>query len=344
MGTAIIVTHDNVRSLMSTRPVRLPTEEDFAAARDVISRHLEPTPLVSTPLGKACWLKMETFQPTGSFKVRGALAAMSAAPLDRNLITASAGNHALGVAHAASVLGHSAMVVVAESASQAKIEALRKLPVQLVTHGESYDEAEAWAISRADAPAGDVDYLSPYNDPNVIAGQATMLDEILDQHQSDRPLTIVAPVGGGGLLSGLGLRASQLSTDVRPIRIIGVEAEASPGMSAAIEAGEVTTVEIEGTIADGLAGNLEPGSITVELVRRHVADLVSVTDDETGEAIRWLVKTHGFVAEAAGSASIAAVQAGVVPEEYLDDEVVIIVSGRNITLETLSDVLRGDAG
>lgn len=329
---------------MFTRPVRLPTEDDFANAREVISRHLEPTPLLPTSLRRSTWLKMETFQPTGSFKVRGALAAMSAAEPDRNLITASAGNHALGVAHAASILGRKALVVVAETASAAKIEALRTLPVQLVTHGDSYDEAEAWAISRADAPAKDVDYLSPYNDPNVIAGQATVLDEIVEQHQGDRPLTIVASAGGGGLLSGIGLRASQLSTDARPIRIVGVEAEASPGLSTAIETGEVEMVEIEETIADGLAGNLEPGSITVELVKRHVSELVSVTDDEMSEAIRWLVKTHGFVAEGAGAATIAAVQAGMIPEEYLDADVVVIITGRNITLDTLSSVLGGNVG
>lgn len=329
---------------MYTRSVRLPTEEDFARAREVIARHLEPTPLLRTSLRKSAWLKMESFQPTGSFKVRGALAAMSAAPADRNLITASAGNHALGVAHACSVLDRKAMVVVAETASSAKIEALRQLPVQLVTHGDNYDDAEAWAVSRADAPARDVDFLSPYNDPNVIAGQATVLDEIVAQLESDRPMTIVAGAGGGGLLSGIGLRASQLSTDERPIRIVGVEADASLALSIAIEAGEVEMIEIEDTIADGLAGNLEPGSITVELVKRHVSELVRVSDDEMAEAIRWLVKTHGFVAEGAGAAAIAAVQAGVVPREYLDGDVVVVVTGRNIALDTLSAVLRGDAG
>src|SRR5690606_20260572 len=120
----------------------------------------------------------------------------------------------------------------------------------------------------------DVDYLSPYNDPNVIAGQATMLDEIVAQHPGDAPLTVIAGAGGGGMLSGLGLRATQLSADGRMIRIVGVEAEASPGMSTAVDAGQVEMVEVEESIADGLAGNIEPGSITVELVKRHVSELV----------------------------------------------------------------------
>lgn len=327
---------------MFTRSVPLPTDDDFARAREVIPRHLAPTPLLATSLRRSSWLKMESFQPTGSFKVRGALAALSAANPDRPIITASAGNHALGIAFAAEALGRKAMVIVPETASNAKLEALRSLPVQLVTHGDSFDDAEAWAISRADAPARDVDYLSPYNDPNVIAGQATILDEIIEQHASDRPLTVIAGAGGGGLLSGLGLRATQLTTDARPIRIVGVEADASPGLSTAVEAGRVEMVEIEETIADGLAGNLEPGTITVELVKRHVSELVSVTDDEISGAIRWLVTTHGFVAEGAGAAPIAAIQAGMIPEEYLDGDVVVVVSGRNIALDVLGNVLRRD--
>lgn len=327
---------------MYSRSVPLPTEDDFAAAREVITRHLTQTPLVPSSLRKSSWLKLEMMQPTGSFKVRGALAALSAAAADRNLITASAGNHALGVAYAASLLDRKAMVVVPETASQAKLDALRTLPVQLVTHGESFDEAEAWAISRADAPAKDVDFISPYNDPHVIAGQATMLDEIVDQHQASRPLTIIAGAGGGGLLSGLGLRASQLTSPDRPIRIIGVEAENSPGLSSAIEAGEVEMIDIEPTLADGLAGNLEPGSITVELVKRHVAEVVQVTEDDIAQAVRWLVQRHGIVAEGAGAVTIAALQSHAISDEYLDGDVVVIISGRNIALDTLSTILRGD--
>lgn len=327
---------------MYSRSTSLPTEDDFTAAREVITQHLTPTPLIPSRVRRSSWLKLDMMQPTGSFKVRGALAALSAAPAARNLITASAGNHALGVAHAASVLERKAMVVVAETASEAKLTALRNLPVQLVTHGESFDEAEAWAISRADAPAKDMDFISPYNDPHVIAGQATMLDEIVEQHQGNRPLTIIAGAGGGGLLSGLGLRASQLTSPDRPIRIVGVEAENSPGLSSAVEAGEVEMIEVEPTLADGLAGNLESGSITVELVKRHVAELVQVTEDDIAAAIRWLVQHHGIVAEGAGAVSIAALQANVIADEYLDGDVVAVISGRNIALDTLSTVLRGD--
>lgn len=327
---------------MFTRPVPFPTEDDFAAARELIARHLTPTPLIPSPFRRGGWLKLETLQPTGSFKVRGALAALSAVPADRPVITASAGNHALGIAHAARALERKATVVVPETASQAKLDALRTLPVQVVTHGESFDEAEMWAVSRADAPARDVDLISPYNDPHVIAGQATMLDEILAQHPGDRPLTIIAGAGGGGLLSGLGLRASQLTSDDRPIRVVGVEAEASPGLSTAIEADRVEIIEVEPTLADGLAGNLEGGSITIELVKRHVAELVQVAEDDIAEAIRWLVQRHGIVAEGAGAVPVAALLAELIPADYLDGDVVAVISGRNIALDTLSTILKGD--
>jgi threonine dehydratase len=325
-----------------TRTVPYPTEDDFARAREVVHRYLSPTPLIPSPLQRAGWLKLESFQPTGSFKVRGALAGLAAADSGRKVISASAGNHALGIAYASKALGRQATVVVAETASPAKIEALRHLPVTLVTHGESFDEAEAWAISRADAPAGDVTFISPYNDPNVIAGQATILDEIIHQVPGDRPLTVVAGAGGGGLLSGLGLRASQLSSESRPIRVVGVEAEASPAISTAIEAGHTEVIEVEPTLADGLAGNLEEGSITVELIARHVVELVQVTEDDIAAAIRWLVKHHGVVAEGAGAVPVAALLAGMVSDEYLDGEVVAVISGRNIALPILADVLKGE--
>jgi threonine dehydratase len=324
------------------RTVPYPTDDDFAAARAVVSRYLTPTPLIPSAVRRRGWLKLESFQPTGSFKVRGALAALAAAPADRQVLSASAGNHALGLAFAAKTLDRRVQVVVPETASAAKLEALRALPVQLVTHGESFDEAEMWAVSRADAPAGDVAFISPYNDPRVIAGQATILDEIVAQAPHDRPLTVVAGAGGGGLLSGLGLRASQLTSDARPIRVIGVETAASPAISTAIEAGQTEVIEIEPSLADGLAGNLEEGSITVPLIARHVAELVQVTEDDIAAAIRWLVKHHGVVAEGAGAVPVAALLTGIVDEAYLDGEVVAVISGRNIALDTLADVLRDD--
>ena len=175
-------------------------------------RHLAATPVVPAPrLGRDVWLKLETLQPTGSFKVRGALVAVTAAlARDRRapIVTASAGNHGLGIAFAADRLGATATVVVPTNASEAKQEAIERFAVELVRHGTSYDEAEAHALALADAGAV---YVSPYNDPDVIAGQGTIAIELLEQVPG--LTTIVTPIGGGGLASGLGLAASTTRVD-----------------------------------------------------------------------------------------------------------------------------------
>jgi threonine dehydratase len=305
-----------------------PTAADLDAAWQVVRGHLPPTPLwPSDGVGPA--LKLETAQPTGAFKIRGALAAMSR--LDRSVpvVTASAGNHALGVAYAAQVLGHKATVVTATNASPAKVAAIKRYGVELVQVGTSYEEAEAHSLELAGRGG---QYLSPYNDTHVIAGQSTIGRE-LDQ-QLPGPVTVVCPIGGGGLAAGLGLWAVG-RTDVR---VAGVEAANNPAVSAAVEAGRVVDVPLAETIADGLSGALEPGSVTVPIIAETVDELLTVTEEEIRAAIRYLVESRGLVAEGAGAAAVAAVLAGKVADSA---PVVAIVSGRNITLPLLADILRG---
>jgi threonine dehydratase len=305
------------------RRVSRPQAADVAAARAAIARTLAPTPLDVTA-GPGLALKLESLQPTGSFKVRGALNALTSLDPGLPVVTASAGNHGLGVAYAAARLGREATVVVPETASPAKTEALRKYPVTLVRTGRSYEEAEAHAIALGGY------YLSPYNDPLVIAGQGTIGCEL--DEQTGGELTVVCAVGGGGLAAGLGLWASR-----RPgTRIVGVEAAASTAVSAAVRAGHTVPVEVDTTLADGLAGNLEPGSVTVDLIRDHVGALVTVTEDEITSAIRYLATAHGVIAEGAGAAATAAVLAGKVPAA---SQVVAVVSGRNIAAPTLAAIL-----
>ncbi len=248
------------------RHVAVPTPADLDAAAAVVAERLAPTPLVAAPaLGEDVWLKLETLQPTGSFKVRGGLAALARLG-GEPVVTASAGNAGLGVAWAASALGVRATIVVAETASPAKVAALEALPVTLVRHGEDYDAAEAHALTLAGAT-----YVSSYNDTGLIAGQASIGRELDARIRG--PLTVVAPTGGGGLAAGLGLWAAQ-----RPgggARVVAVEAERSRAMSTALAAGELTPVVVGDTIADGLAGNIEPGSVTFPLVRDHVAAVVA---------------------------------------------------------------------
>lgn len=316
--------------LPSPREVDAPSRHDVAAALVAVRARLAPTPLVHS-IAAGTLLKLETAQPTGSFKVRGALAALSASPPDRPVVTASSGNHALAVAWAADQLGRRATVVVPETASTAKLEPLRRFAAGVVPHGAGFDDAEAHA--REHAAQRGAEYVSAYNDPRVIAGQATIGAEL---ERLDGPLTIVCPVGGGGLLGGLCTWAAG-----RPdVTLVGVEAAASPAMSAAVRAGRVVAVPIGRTLADGVAGNLERGSVTVELVRARVDDLVTVSEDELEAAIRHLVREHGLVAEGAGALALAALLAGRVRPR---GACVALVSGRNIAPAMLAATLARDA-
>ncbi len=305
-----------------TRAVRLPDAADLAAALDVVRAHLAPTPLVHAPeLGERVHLKLETEQPTGAFKVRGALAALAALPAGERAVTPSAGNHGLGMAWAAGRLGRRATIVCAENASPAKVAALRALGADLVLHGASYDEAEAHALTLAGT------FVSGYNDRHVIAGQATIGTEL-----PDGPLCVVTPAGGGGLTSGL-VAWARARGDAR---IVGVETDRSRALSAAVCAGEVVPVEVEDTLADGLAGNLEAASATVEGAAG--AQLIAVSEAELRAAMRAMVRHHGRVVEGAAAVAYAAVATGRASTRG-DETLVVLLTGRNVALPVLAEVL-----
>jgi threonine dehydratase len=309
-----------------SRVVELPAPEDLAAAERAVRAVLSPTPVVEA-LGM--WLKLESMQPTGAFKVRGGLAALAARPAGGRVVTASAGNHGLGVAYAAARLDRPATVVVPESASAAKVERLRSYPVELVFAGDGYDAAEAHALGM------EGEFVSAYNDPHVIAGQRTLAVELGEQLPG--PLTIAVPVGGGGLISGVALWAAERDD----VRIVGVEVTASRSVSAAVEAGRVVDAEQRPTLADGMAGNLESGSVTVDIAARGVYAFVAVEEAELRAAMRALAFDAGIVAEGAGAAAPAAVLAGLVTDERPGARIVAIVSGRNVARAVLLDVLGG---
>jgi threonine dehydratase len=241
--------------------------------------------------------------------VRGALNALLLS--DEPVVTASAGNFGLGIAWAAQQLGRSATVVVAETASPAKIAKLRRFESELVIHGADYDEAERHALSLPGR------YVSPYNDTDVIAGAGTIGLELPDAE------TIVIPIGGGGLASGI-----RLATRAR---VIGVVPANFPAMRVALEAGEVVEIDGEWTVADALHGNIEPGSVTVDMLRG--VDVVEVTEAELVSAMRALALEHGIVVEGAGAAAVAAIRSGKAPDG------VAILSGRNVTAEVLGAAL-----
>jgi threonine dehydratase len=308
------------------RTVPAPTTSQLAAAERTVRRFLRPTPVVAAPqLGEDVWLKLEVLQPTGSFKARGAVAAMADAG-NRRVVVASAGNHGLGVAWAAQLFERQATVVVAEDASPAKVARLERLPVELVQAGRGYHGAEAAALELA---ADGAAFVSPYNDPRVIAGQRTLGLEL--DAQLDGPLSVVVPVGGGGLLAGLSLWAAERDD----VRLLGVEAAASTAFSAALDAGGVVDVTIGETIADGMAGALEPGSITVDIVRAGgQTTMVTVTEEALLDAIAYLYLEHGLLVEGAGAAAVAAVGA-----HRPSGTVVALITGRNVTERVLRRAL-----
>lgn len=296
-------------------------------AWEVVSEHLPPTPLIPYPqagLDVPVYLKYEGAQPIGAFKIRGALAALTAYA-DKPVVTASAGNHALGIAYGSRLLAREATVVVPKTAAAVKVEALRRYPVELVQAGDDFDGAERHALGLPGQ------YVSAYDDPHVIAGQSTLLTEVA--RVLDEDFTVVVPAGAGGLLSGVALGARRAAQDVR---VIGVEAEACRALSTAVAAGRVVPLDMGETIADGLAGNLEPSSRTPGIVRDRGVTMVAVAESSIRRSVRELVTTAGLVAEGAAATSLAALRAGLVP---LDRPVVLVVSGRNIDLGLLTTIL-----
>ncbi len=323
---------------MTTRPVPEPVPDDVLRAGEIIRRYLSPTPVVASPLlGAQVVLKLEIFQPTGSFKVRGALAAVAhalAQDPDGLVVTASAGNHGLGVAFAAHTFGVKAVVVIPENASEAKRGALERFAVDVVRHGTTYEETEAHALALAAAGGGGAKFVSPYNDPDVIAGQGTIALELFDQVPG--LTTMVAPVGGGGLVSGLALAATH-----RPgVGVRGAEAEASPAVSRSVSAGRTVTIAIGTTLADGLAGNLEPGSVTVPLITRGVEELAGASEESIVDAVRFLAFEHGLVVEPSGAVGVAALLSGRLTAGR--GPTAVLVTGRNVAPPLLARLLDGE--
>ncbi|MFY9554649.1 MAG: threonine/serine dehydratase [Blastocatellia bacterium] len=294
-----------------------------------------------TPLERSRWLsiahrrdvflKLECFQLTGSFKIRGAMAKLSALnneERERGVLTVSAGNHGLAVAHCSEALGLEATIVVPESASRAKVEAIRRYQVTLIERGAAYDDAERAA--RKMEREGGATFISPYNDPEVIAGQGTIGLEILED--SPQIEAVVVPVGGGGLLAGVAAAVKALNPQ---IRVYGAEPLTSPTMTAALQAGQIVEIEEQPTIADGCAGNIEPDSITFPIIQQHVDGIILVTEESIRDAISHVAREDHMIIEGSAAVSIAALK-----DSRLEGQsVAAIVSGRNISLELFGAII-----
>ena len=317
------------------REVLAPTDAQLEAARRVVAEHLTPTPTVRVNVrGRAVWVKLESLQVTGAFKIRGALAALSAvrdADPTSAVITSSAGNHGLGIAHAASLLDVRATVVVPANASAAKVAKLQKYDVELIQIGSSYDDAQAHALELADRRG--LHYVSPFNDTNVIAGQATVFAEMIDQAPDLEHL--VVSVGGGGLLSGTLLaRAGKNRLDVR---LTGVQPEESSALYHVLRGAKMSEIVHRATIADGLAGGGDDGAITNALIARAEVPLVLVPEHEIRAAVAEIADVNGLVMEGSAAAAYAAIATGLVEDST--SQLGFIASGRNISLDLLIELL-----
>lgn len=302
----------------------------IAHAQEVVRRHLPVTPVVRVDLtgfDAPAYLKLESLQPTGAFKVRGALVAMDAAVArGQSVVTASAGNHGLGTAYAAQALGARATIFVPTNAAAPKVAALGEYPVDLRLVRDRYEDAEAAALAFAEQTGAT--FVSAYSHPDVIAGQATVMTEVLAQLSG--PFRIVVPVGGGGLVSGISLAAPER------VRVLGVETARSAAVSAAIEAGHLVEVPVGETIADGLAGNLGPGTITPGVLRDCGTRVVWVEEEAIHRAVRYLATRQGLVVEGSGAVGIAAAHSGLLSP---DRPAVFVITGRNIAAAVLADIL-----
>jgi threonine dehydratase len=314
------------------------TLRDVVAARQRLQRHLDPTPLrpsdwLSSATGGRVSLKLESAQPTHSFKIRGAMNAalrLTEGAARPAIVTASAGNHGRALALAAARCGLRATVFTPSTAPDTKKAAIRRLGVPLRDEAPDYDTAEQ--LARDYARQSGAMYLSPYNHRDVIAGAGTIALEILDA--APETDVIVVPLGGGGLASGVALAMKSAKPDVV---IVGVEVEASRPFATGLAHGAITHIDVRPSLADGLVGNLEPDSMTFDLVRRHVTRLVSVSEEHLRAAIVGLAREEHLITEGAGATATAAVLHAAALSA--GQRAVVLVTGANIDLDTFGRLI-----
>jgi len=317
--------------------MRMVTIEEIYQARQKLKDIVHYTPCVSSKtFSQICenqvFLKTENQQRTGSFKIRGAynkIVNLSDDEKKQGVIAASAGNHAQGVALAASAYGISSTIVMPESTPLAKVIATKGYGANVLLHGANYDEAyqKAMEIQKETGAT----FIHPFDDTDVIAGQGTIGLEILEQvSEAD---IVIAPVGGGGLLAGLAVAIKSINPKVK---VIGVEAETSNSMQFSIDQKKISTIQIQNSIADGIAVKT-PGSITYEIISKYVDDIVTVSELEIANAILMLLERTKMIVEGAGAVGVAAL----LHHKILDKnkKIVSVVSGGNIDTHMLAKII-----
>ncbi len=308
-----------------------PTLADFEAARAVVGRVADITPMESSRyladvLGAPLYLKCENLQRTGSYKIRGAYNRLSKLTDDekaRGVVAASAGNHAQGVAFAARELGIKATIFMPVGVALPKLSATRDYGADVVLRGTTVTEPLLAAAEFA-RETGAV-LIPPFDHVDVVTGQGTLGLEILDQVPDLE--TVIVPIGGGGLISGVASALKQRAArDGRHIRVIGVQAENAAAYPPSLEAGEATMINILPTISDGIAV-AKPGLLNFEIVRDAVDEIITVSEDDTARALLVLLERAKLVVEPAGAVAVAAILAGKITPT---GPTVAILSGGNI--------------
>lgn len=316
------------------------TQEFFTAierAHTAIKPYIYSTPLIRCPwleekIHAPVFAKLENLQCTGSFKMRGAtnaLLQLEPAARSRGIVTASAGNHGLGVAQAAQLLGGTVTVFVSHAASPLKMNKLRQLGANLIQQGADYDEADA--IGKAYAREKNLPFVHAYEQDEVIAGQGTIGLELLEKISP--PLCVVVPVGGGGLISGIALA---IKTRSPQSRIIGVQSEASPATVRALELGKVIDTPIADSVTDGLTGRFASEKL-LPLLQTYGDDVILVSESSIRLAMRELYCQQGWRVEGSAAVAAAALLENKIAARGMP--VVLILTGGNVAEELFNEIV-----
>ena len=312
--------------------------QSVKAAANRISEHVRRTPfersvMMSDLTGADVWLKLENQQYTGSFKFRGAMNKMltlSQSERERGIYTASTGNHGAAVAYACQKLDVPSIIYVPENSSEAKLANMKSFGAEIRVHGKDCMDGELKARAVVDSTGGI--YLSPYNDPEVVAGQGTISAEI--ESQCSGLDAVIVSVGGGGLISGVGGYLKSIWPD---IEVVAASPENHAVMIHSLKAGEIIKIDPVPTISDGTAGGVEAGSVTFEMCQEFVDHMVLLTEQEIQDGIIQLIEKERILVEGAAGTAIAALIKK--KNDLRGKRVGIIVCGRNISLEVLRKIL-----
>jgi len=294
---------------------------------------LDPSIILSKMSGANVYLKCEHLQNTGAFKTRGAfnkLLSLTPEEVSRGVVTASSGNHGAGVAYALYTLKRQGRIFLPTTVSSAKLDNIKQYDMPMELFGEDTLETEVRA--REYAAEHNMVYISPYNDPDIVAGQGTIGVEILRQLSNAE--VVLVPIGGGGLISGI---AAYLKSVSPTIQIIGCQPENSPVMTESVKQGRIVDIPSLPTLSDATSGGIESDTITFDLCKNNVDDYLLLSEDEIKNGILTFLKTHHQIIEGAAALTIAALLK--YKDRFKGKNTVLILSGGNISIETLRTVL-----